>query len=288
MNKCKNLILNRISKIWRYIIISLFSKHKKKKSVCFSVREQLESLAENIFNTYSFSPKQVIFQLDPEANIRTAYCNINMKPITIVVGIADYLNANTIDEAQKIYFQNSVLHECEHAKTQLLLPNTLKEWFNENKLSYGLWAFKLLDEYNAYSISNKNYKQDKGFLRGTEENILETITWYGQRHNISNAPLEKYYEYADSYYDLGTAFIAHKYVNNDFPTIKEENYLAFVSSYFNHLKEASEFCLTTCEEYMFLSHTLLEDFKLLIKCVQKINPTINISYDNFLRNSHMG
>ncbi|OMF18530.1 hypothetical protein BK133_30395 [Paenibacillus sp. FSL H8-0548] len=156
--------------------------------------------------------------------------------------------------------------------------------FEGNELTYAYWAFKVLDEVKAYDEANKKYKQDKKFLKTDENGILKVFEHYCNELRFSGAkPPEAVF--ANNYYDLASAFIAHKFVNPDFPSINNKNYLKFVESYLGHLNKASAANLLEYKDYEELGKQLIKDFELLFIYVKGWHP--NNSYKYFLLNSHM-
>lgn len=261
-------------------MLNIFRKHKKSIPVVYDVRDELQTMTDNIFCSFNFKDSDIRYIMSTETN--DFY--YTPKNSTIIIGIQKYIDSNSIDATEKIYFQNSVLHECIHADTHIHMPIDLKQKFKQNRLSYAYWAFKLLDEYKAYSESNEVYKQDAKFLKNKEEKCIEIMCHYCQKLKPQNT-LD--YQFVDSYYDFASAFIAHKCVNPNFPTIHDPLYLDFLESYFNHLKQGIESDFQKYNEYEIFAKKLLNDFKLLFHYVKKENPDIRMSYENFLKNSHM-
>lgn len=237
-----------------------------------------------IYIKISILIKKVKYELISQFEKETAYGQCLEKKFKIVVGIKDYIDAKEINEKNLVYFQNTMFHEFVHAETWINTTETLMKSFENNKLTYAYWAFKLVDEYKAYSKANEKYKEDKQFLINSEQEILNVFEHYCNKLESSGQgpPPEVF---ADSYYDLGSAFIAFKFVDPDFPSIKEKNYIQFVDSYLGHLKQASEDNLMEYKDYEQLGKLLLKDFKLLFPCVKEMH--LGNSYEYFLTNSHM-
>lgn len=248
------------------------------------VYTQLNKIAGGIYTDFNFNGENVLYELSNQIDAGTAYGRMVDKQYQIIVGIKDYIDANAIDEKQLVYFQNTMFHEFVHADTWLHTSETLKSAFEGNKLTYAYWAFKLLDEYRAYGEANEKYKEDKQFLKKGEKEVLIAFEHYC---NMLQFPGQKPAPevFADNYYDLGSAFIAHKFVNPDFPSIREKHYIQFVDSYLEHLKQASKSNLLEYKKYEQLGKQLVKDFKLLFPCVKGMH--MNNSYDYFLINSHM-
>lgn len=259
-------------------MLGLF-RHKKD-----DVYTQLTKIAKGIYADFDFNGENVLYELSKEKEAGIAYGQPVGKQFKVIVGIKDFIDANEIDEKQLIYFQNTMFHEFVHADTWLHTPETLKNAFQGNKLTYAYWAYKLLDEYRAYRKANEKYRQDKQYLKEGEEKILSVFEHYCNRLQFrAQEPAPEMF--IDSYYDLGSAFIAHKFVNPDFPSINDKHYIQFVDSYLSHLKQASECNLTEYKEYEQLGKQLVKDFKLLFPYVNGMH--IGNSFDYFLTNSHM-
>lgn len=52
-------------------------------------------------------------------------------------------------------------------------------------------------------------------------------------------------KFFDSYYELGSAFIAHSVVDNEFPHENDVNLRNFHEKYMHHLKKAVDECYST-------------------------------------------
>lgn len=248
------------------------------------VYTQLNKIAEDIYADFNFNRENVLYELSNKNDAGTAYGRPVDKQYKIIVGIKEYIDANEIDEKQILYFQNTMFHEFVHANTWLNTPETLKSAFEGNKLTFAYWAFKLLDEYRAYDEANKRYREDKKYLKNGEKELLNVFEHYCNRlQSRGQEPAPELF--ADSYYDLASAFIAHKFVNPDFPSISDKHYIQFVDSYLSHLKQARESNLLEYKEYEQLGKQLVKDFKLLFPYVSRVHR--DKSFDYFLINAHM-
>lgn len=248
------------------------------------VYTQLNKIAEGIYTDFNFNRENVLYELSNKNDAGTAYGRPVDKQYKIIVGIKDYIDANEIDEKQIVYFQNTMFHEFVHANTWLNTPETLKSAFEGNKLTFAYWAFKLVDEYRAYGEANEKYRQDKQYLKKGEKDVVKAFEHYCNKLQFrGQKPAPEVF--TDIYYDLASAFIAHKFVNPDFPSISEKHYIQFVDSYLSHLKQASESNLLEYKEYEQLGKQLVKDFELLFPCVKGMHS--GNSYHYFLNNAHM-
>jgi hypothetical protein len=248
------------------------------------INTQLDEIARNIYLDFNFNKERVVYKLDDQKDISFAYGRETNGKFSIVIGIKDYVIGNTIDQKYMVYYKNTLYHEFVHAESWLNRPEALKDSFNNNKLTYAYWAFKLLDEYRAYGKSNEKYKQDMQFIKSTEIDLVNSFEHYCNFLRFPNgSPTDEVF--VDLYYDLGAAFINHNFVNPEFPTIKDKNYVKFVEAYLEHLKQASEGNLSEYKEYEKLGNQLIKDFSILFSVVQRKNA--GSSYKYFLLNSHM-
>lgn len=248
------------------------------------INTKLNNIAKEIYKSFNFNKEKVVYILDDKKEISCAYGIEINNQFSIVVGIKNYIDANEIDEVHMVYFKNTIFHEFVHAESWLNKSQSLKDSFELNKLTYAYWAYKLVDEYMAYSRANEMYKQDQQFLKKSEGEVISAFEHYCNELKFRNGrPSDQMF--ADIYYDLGAAFIAHRFVNSDFSTISDKNYTQFVEMYLDHLKQASENNLNEYKEYEELGRQLIEDFKLLFPFAQKRH--LNSSFKYFIANSHM-
>lgn len=262
------------------------SKYKTSKSdekyLIDTIYIELGKIAYKIIETYNFSNNKFKLELDSTKSIDYARCFFMEEPIKVVIGIKEYIDNNLINEIEKIYFQNSIVHECEHANRRLNLPDSLRAVM-EKRNSVTYFAFLLVDEYNAYYKSNKIFKQDESFIKTTE---IETVGAFVHYCNRITPKTDKD-DFFDGYYDLCTRFIVLDCVLLETSRLKDEKYLMFITSYIKHLKEANDNSLKYYSEYYKLSQQLIDDFRLLFEYVKNEFPNENIDFKNFLTNSHM-
>ncbi|SLK16420.1 MULTISPECIES: hypothetical protein [unclassified Paenibacillus] len=142
----------------------------------------------------------------------------------VIIGIKETLDTSkTITDEDWLAFKNTIHHELTHAKNYISLDHSTKEKINNQLYSLKHFAYKLIDEYSAYSSADGKYRQTG--IGSSEETIQRALRplWsndYFVEQTTSQNGFNDAMRY-EHFVDLCTAVLVHSIRNDKFPSFKE-------------------------------------------------------------------
>ncbi len=251
-----------------------------RKNIFETEVDKYRRIAKKIYEMFGFNENQVKMEIAVEKEEQERYGYQKDGIYYVVIGIKELIERGCSEE-QLIYFKNTVFHELVHARNYINASEEVREMIHKFELTYAYWARKLVDEYMAYKESNELFPEDKSCLLKSEDEILMAFKHYCFPLKPTFNMEKKFFE---SYYELGSAFIAHSVLDNEFPHKKDVNLHNFHEKYMHHLKKAADECYSTKKQYEQLAEMLLKDFEVLYRVVKE-KPKTDFKY--FKINSHM-
>ncbi|CAM3303554.1 hypothetical protein HP548_12130 [Paenibacillus taichungensis] len=187
----------------------------------------------------------------------------------VIVGIQETLDTSEpITDQDWLAFKNTFHHELTHAKNYIALDDATKEKINNELFTLKHFAFKLIDEYSAYSSADGKYRQTG--IGSSEEIIQRALKplwsndYFVEQTTSQNGYNDvKRYEH---FVDLCTAVLVHSIRNDKFPSIKETyaGYNEMCKSLVSILEEYSAQLPLNHEEYEEASLRIWEALLIMV------------------------
>lgn len=179
----------------------------------------------------------------------------------IEVGIKDYSNIEKITEKQYNHICNTVLHELIHSRNFYLLSDKIKQQLGDNKRTLAHYAWKILDEYSAYTESNQRFPETFDELNGNTNDVFNAFTHMTRGRLLGATDWEFY----NAFCDYCSALIARYVLDKDnLLSYNEENYKSAIEAYINDLKYSYDRMPLSYEQYESLGRRLINNLLALI------------------------
>lgn len=187
----------------------------------------------------------------------------------VIIGIQETLDTSEpITDQDWLAFKNTIHHELTHAKNYIALDDATKEKINNDLFSLKHFAFKLIDEYSAYSSADGKYIQTG--IGSSEETIQGALKpLWSNDYFVEQTTSQNGYNDAKRYehfVDLCTAVLVHSIRNDKFPSIKEtySGYNEMCKSLVSILEEYSAQLPLNHEEYEKASLRIWEALLIMV------------------------
>ncbi|MET1174571.1 hypothetical protein [Paenibacillus amylolyticus] len=187
----------------------------------------------------------------------------------VIIGIKETLDTSKpITDEDWLGFKNTIHHELTHAKNYMALDHATKEKINNDLFTLKHFAYKLIDEFSAYSSADRKYRQTG--LNSTEETVQRALKmlWFNDLF-VEQTTSENRYNDADRneyFVDLCTAVLIHSLRNDKFPSIIETytGYNEMCRSLVSILEEYSAQLPLNHEEYEKASLRIWEALLIMV------------------------
>lgn len=172
----------------------------------------------------------------------------------VIIGIRETLDtSNPITDEDWLAFKNTIHHELTHAKNYIAMDHSTKEKINNELFTLKHFAYKLIDEYSAYSSADGKYRQTG--IGSSEETIQRALKpLWSNDYFVEQTTSQNGFNDAkrnEHFVDLCTAVLVHSIRNDKFPSIKEtyNGYNEMCKSLVSILEEYSAQLPLNHEEY---------------------------------------
>lgn len=187
----------------------------------------------------------------------------------VIIGSQETLDTSEpITNQDWLAFKNTIHHELTHAKNYLALDDATKEKINNDLFTLTHFAFKLIDEFSAYSSADGKYRQTG--IGSSEETIQRALKpLWSNDYFVEQTTSQNGFNDAKRYehfVDLCTAVLVHSIRNDKFPSIKETytGYNEMCKSLVSILEEYSAQLPLNHEEYEKASLRIWEALLIMV------------------------
>ena len=198
--------------------MNLFKKKAKEHLTILNcpTLELSQTIEDIVVSHFSFDISKISFIFE-ERLPGCLGCGMPTKENSFLIYISpSAINNLDINNSQQMNsFKNTIYHELVHAQTFFSQNSELKNMRKSTDCSFSKWAFKIVDDYKAYHLSNVYYPETPDSLKSKQGYNIRVYAHYCNRLN----PGPSAFEYFDSFYDLATSFMLKNLLTLLFHTI---------------------------------------------------------------------